>query len=76
MRLNKILAAAAIASTAAGSAMAGGFAPVVEVPEVVVIEEDVAVGGGFSLPVWVIPAAVLTALVAIAAASESDGESD
>ncbi|MGZ9808930.1 hypothetical protein ACXN5S_00520 [Pseudoroseicyclus sp. H15] len=74
MRLSNILTAAAIASTVAGSAMAGGFAPVVEVPEVVVIEDDVATG--FSLPVWVIPAAVLAGLVAIAAASDSSGEED
>ncbi|WP_373355536.1 hypothetical protein [Pseudoroseicyclus sp. CXY001] len=67
MRLIKTLTAAALATTVAGSAMAGGFAPVVEVPEVVVIEDEPATG--FSLPVWVIPAAVLTALVAVAAAS-------
>ena len=70
MRLSNIITAAALATTVAGSAMAGGFAPVVEVPEVVVIEEDVA-PMGFSLPIWVIPAAVLGALVLAASASDS-----
>lgn len=71
MRLIKTLSAAALATVVAGSAMAGGFAAPVETPVITVVEPT---GGGFSLPVWVIPAVVLAALVAVAASSGEDHE--
>ncbi|MBL4813158.1 MAG: hypothetical protein JKX69_12585 [Rhodobacteraceae bacterium] len=68
MSLTKIIAAAAIATTFAGTVSAGGFADEIVEPIIVI---DTA--SGFSLPAWVIPAALLAALVAVAAtSSESD----
>ena len=71
MRLTKTLIAAAVATTFAGTAMAGGFADeIVEAP-VVVVEPAVAVG---SLPGWVIPAVLVAGLVALAASGDDSEE--
>ena len=67
MRITKTLIAAAVATTFAGSALAGGFADeIVEAP--VVIVEPVAPAG--SLPGWVIPAVLVAGLVALAASGD------
>lgn len=66
MRLTKTLIAAAIATTVAGSAMAGGFAMEIVEPPIVMIEE--AAGSSWG---WVVPVIALAALAALAL-SESD----
>ena len=71
MRFTKTLVAFAVATTFASSAIAGGYEAPAAAPEVVYIPP--APAAGFSLPAWVIPAALLAALVAVAAtSSESD----
>ncbi len=67
MALIKTLAAAAVASTVAGSAMAGGFATEIVEPPVVVVTPEAVTG---SLPGWVIPAVIVAALVGVAVASD------
>lgn len=64
MRLTKTLLAAAVATTFAGAAMAGGFADVVE--EVVIVAPEPA----GSLPAWVIPALLVAGLVGLAASGD------
>ena len=70
MRLTKTLIAAALATTVAGSAIAGGFSNTVVEPPVVVVEPTAPAG---SLPGWVIPVVILGALAAVAL-SDSDSE--
>ncbi|SMY08331.1 hypothetical protein [Flavimaricola marinus] len=65
MRLTKTLIAAAIATTVAGSAMAGGFAMEIVEPPVVMIEE--ASGSSWG---WVVPVVALAALAALALSEE------
>ena len=67
MRLTKTLIAAAVATTFAGTAMAGGFADTIVEAPVVVVEPTVAAG---SLPGWVIPAVLVAGLVALAASGD------
>ncbi len=74
MRLISTIAAAAVMTTVAGSAFAGGFATeIVETP-VVVIDPVVAPAG--SLPGWVVPAAVAVALIAVATSGSDDDYND
>ena len=69
MALIKTLAAAAVATTVAGSAIAGGFATEIVEPTITVVTP--AAPGG-SLPGWVIPAVIVAALIGVAAAAEDD----
>lgn len=62
MRLTKTLMAAAIASTVAGSAIAGGFAVEIVEPPVVVVEPAPA-GSSYG---FLIPVVALAALAALA----------
>jgi hypothetical protein len=73
MRLTHSLALAAALTAAAGSAMAGGFAPVVPVPEPVVVVEPTAPRSTFGL---ILPLALLGGLVALAVASGDDDDDD
>jgi hypothetical protein len=61
MRLTKTLIAAAIATTVAGSAMAGGLNVTVVEPPVIMIEEPAGSSWG-----WVVPVVALAALAALA----------
>lgn len=61
MRLTKTLIAAAVATTFAGSAMAGGFAAEIVEPPVVVVEEPAGSSYG-----WLLPVVALAALAALA----------
>jgi hypothetical protein len=65
MRLTKTLIAAAVATSFAGAALAGGFQDTIE--EVVVVAPAAPAG---SLPGWVIPAVLVAGLVALAASGE------
>ncbi|ARO15750.1 hypothetical protein BVG79_02410 [Ketogulonicigenium robustum] len=62
MRLTKTLIAAALATTVAGSAIAGGFAAEVVEPPVVIVEPEAPTSS------WgiILPIAVLVGLVALA----------
>ena len=71
MRLLKSAAFAAAAALVAGQAVAGGFAPVVEVPEPVVVVEPDAPRSTFGL---ILPLVLLGGLVALAVASEEDDD--
>lgn len=73
MRLLKSFALAAAVATVAGQAVAGGFAPVVPVPEPVVVVEPTAPRSTFGL---ILPLALLRGLVALAIAAEDDDTSD
>lgn len=69
MRLTKTLAAAAVATAFAGSAMAGGFAEEIVEPPVVVVEEPTGSSYG-----WVLPVVALAALAALAYTQLNDDE--
>lgn len=71
MRLIKSLAVSAIAVTLAGQAVAGGFAPVVDVPEPVVVVEPEAPRSTWGI---LLPLALLGGLVAVALANDDDDE--
>ena len=66
MRLTKTLIAAALATTVAGSAIAGGFATEVVEPPVVVVEPE-APRSSWGI---ILPVAVLLGLVALAASED------
>lgn len=65
MRLTKTLIAAAIATTVAGSAMAGGLNVEIVEPPVVMVEEPAGSSWG-----WVVPVVALAALAALALSEE------
>ena len=73
MRLTKSIVLAVALTATAGSAIAGGFAPVVASPEPVVVVEPVAPRSSFGL---ILPLALLGGLVALAVASGDDDEDD
>lgn len=70
MRLIKTIAAAAVATTVAGSAFAGGFATEIVEQPVVIVDPVITPSG--SLPGWVIPAVIAVALIAVATQGGSD----
>ncbi len=63
MRLTKTLIAAAIATTVAGSAIAGGFAVEIVEPPVVMVEPAPAPSSSYG---FIIPVVALAALAALA----------
>jgi len=63
MRLTKTLIAAAIASTVAGSAFAGGFAVEIVEPPIVIIPAEPAGSSSYG---FIIPVIALAALAALA----------
>ena len=73
MRLTRSIALAAAMTAAAGSAFAGGFAPVVPGTEPVVVVEPTAPRSSFGL---ILPLALLGGLVALAVASSDDDDED
>lgn len=73
MRLTKSIALAVAMTAAAGSAMAGGFAPVVPVAEPVVVVEPTAPRSTFGL---ILPLVLLGGLVALAVASSDDDDDE
>lgn len=68
MTFIRTAAAAAAAICIAGSAMAGGFATIVEEP----IQIVTPTGNDGTLPGWVIPALIVAALIGVASAAEDD----
>jgi len=73
MRLTKSIALAVALTATAGSAFAGGFAPIVPSPEPIVVIEPVMPRSTFGL---ILPLALLGGLVALAVASGNDDEDD
>ncbi len=65
--MKKLALATALISAMAAPAFAGGFGDAIQEPGPIVVVP----GPSSSLPGWVIPAAIVAALIAVAASSDS-----